>query len=117
MEQPAAGNVGHEPRRGGGEAGPVDAFGDIIEHLGRVAAAFRELGLERLGEHLRPRAVAGRVFDLVEIGQRMVERPAAELAPLGPSGSSGDAASRSALDALPQLAEHQPPISRAASSA
>ena len=117
MEQPAAGDVGHEPRRCGGEARPVDAGSDIIEHGGRVAAGFREFRFQLLAEHFGPRPIARRFLDLFEIGERVVERPAAQRAPLVGGRFERCRCLAQPFDFGAQRGQHQPPISRAASSA
>jgi hypothetical protein len=66
MEQPAAGNVTHKPRRGSGDARLLDACFDVVEHRGGIPALLREFGLELLRERLVGWQQAWRVLDPVE---------------------------------------------------
>ncbi len=78
MEQCPARDVSHEARAGGGEAGALDALGEIVENLACLAALSSKFRVEPLGEHVRPTIVRRRVGNGVEIGERMIERLPAE---------------------------------------
>ena len=77
-KQAAAGNIGHEARRRGGEAGRLDAGRDIVEHRVGVAAFLGKFRIEPARKDFGPGAIARRVRDLLEIGERMVEHALAQ---------------------------------------
>ena len=96
---------------------PLGPFSVAVDETGAVlAAAFGELGLQALGENLGPGAVAWRCFDLVEIGERMVERLSAERAAFGRVGLQRTGLVPQRCNLAPKLLDH-PAISRAASAA
>ncbi len=76
-----------------------------------------EFRVQPLREHLRPRTVGRRRLDLVEIGEHVVERLPAKLAASVRVRLQRRGRRAQSFNLGAQLFEHQPWISRAASSA
>jgi len=117
MKQAAARNVAHETRRRGRDPRPLDAGADIVEHGSRVSALLGELGIEPFAEDFGRGAQARRSFHLVEKCECVVESLRSELAPARAVRLERRGGFAQPLDFGLQFFDHQPAISRAASSA
>src|SRR5262245_18434607 len=79
MEQAAAGNIGHEAQRGGGESRPVHALSEIGQQVFGIAAGFGKFGVEPLSEDLITAVVRRQVWQRFQVIVRMLKHCGAEI--------------------------------------
>jgi hypothetical protein len=117
MEQTAAWDVAHEARRGRCDARSLDTVADISKDRGGIPALFSEFRIESLAERLRCWPQARCRLNLIQEDERVIKRLRPELPTAGAIGLQWGRRIAQAADLGPKVLEHQPAISRAASTA